>query len=38
MLAMAGAHVFLACRNVAKANSAVQRILVENVSPYFQFL
>ena len=33
VLAMAGAHVFLACRNTSKANSAVQRILADNVSP-----
>lgn len=33
VLGMAGAHVFLACRNTAKANAAVQQILTENVSP-----
>jgi len=33
VLAVAGAHVFLACRNVAKANIALQQILAENVSP-----
>lgn len=33
VLAMGGAHVFLACRNSAKANNAVQQILSENVSP-----
>ena len=33
VLAMGGAHVLLACRNAAKGNDAVQRILAENVSP-----
>ena len=32
VLALTGAHVFMACRNMTKAQQAMQRILAEDVS------
>ena len=32
VLALTGAHVFMACRNMTKAQQAMQRILTEDVS------
>ena len=34
VLALTGAHVFMACRNITKAQQAMQRILTEDVSVF----
>ncbi|XP_065913816.1 WW domain-containing oxidoreductase-like isoform X3 [Dysidea avara] len=38
VLALTGAHVFMACRNMTKAQQAMQRILAEDPSAYVEVL